>query len=72
MAETNCDFIKIAEQYAKARWPVDLTIDRRAVSRVDGAVMKVTFELPANVLGYVPEISIDQRTCQVVSAKIWQ
>lgn len=72
MAQSNCDFIKVAEDYAKARWPVDLTSDRRVVSWLEGAVTKVAFELPANSLGYVPEIGIDKRTCRVVSAKLWQ
>jgi hypothetical protein len=72
MAQSNCNFIKIAEDYTKARWPVDLTIDRRAVTSVDGSLVKVTFELPLDALGYVPEVSIDTQTCRVVSAKLWQ
>lgn len=72
MAQTNCNFVRIAEDYARARWPVDLTTDRRAVTRVDGAVVKIAFELPADTLGFVPEIGIDQRTCRVVSAVLWQ
>jgi hypothetical protein len=72
MAQSNCNFIKIAEDYAKARWPVDLTTDRNAVTWPDGVVIKVAFELPPDALGFVPEISIDTQTCQVVSAKLWQ
>lgn len=72
MAQPNCDFTKIAEDYARARWPVDLTTGRRAVRRLDGSVVKVAFELPEDTLGFVPEIGIDQRTCQVVSAILWQ
>lgn len=72
MAQSNCDAVKIAEDYAKARWPVDLTRDRRAVTWPEGAVIKVAFELPPDSLGFVPEISIDAQTCRVVSAKLWQ
>ena len=71
MAQPNCDFIKVAEDYARARWPVDLTTDRRVVTWLEGAVTKVAFELPADALGYVPEIGVDRETCRVVSAKLW-
>ena len=72
MAQPNCDVVKIAEDYARTRWPVDLTTDRRVVRWLEGNVWKVAFEFPADTLGYVPEIGIDQRTCQVVSAVLWQ
>ena len=72
MSQPNCDVVKIAENYARARWPVDLTTDRRVVRWLEGNVWKVTFEFPADTLGYVPEIGIDQRTCQLVSAVLWQ
>jgi hypothetical protein len=72
MSQPNCDAVKIAEDYARTRWPVDLTSERQVVIRIEGTVWKVAFELPNDTLGYVPEIGIDQRTCQVVSAKLWQ
>jgi len=72
MSQPNCDVVKIAEDYARARWPVDLTTDRRVVRWLEGNVWKVAFEIPPDTLGYVPEIGIDQRTCQVVSAILWQ
>ena len=70
--QPNCDFVQIAKDYARARWPVDLTTDRRVVTWLEGAVTKVAFELPADALGYVPEIGVDRETCRVVSAKLWQ
>ncbi|TMI99426.1 MAG: hypothetical protein E6G97_22825 [Alphaproteobacteria bacterium] len=72
MSQPNCDVVKIAADYARTRWPVDLTTDRRVIRSFDGNVWKVRFSLPDNTLGYVPEIGIDQRTCQVVSAVLWQ
>jgi hypothetical protein len=72
MSQPNCDLVKIAEDYARTRWPVDLTTDRRVVSSLEGNVWKIRFTLPDDTLGFVPEIGIDQRTCQVVSAKLWQ
>ncbi len=72
MSQPNCDLVKIAEDYAKTRWPVDMTTDRRVRTWLEGNVWKVRFDLPEDALGFVPEIGIDQRTCQVVSAMFWQ
>lgn len=73
MSQPNCDVVKIAEDYVRQRWPfIDITTERRAVSLPIGAYWQVTFKLPDDSLGYVPEITIDQRTCQVVSAVVWQ
>lgn len=72
MSQPNCDLVKVAEDYARARWPVDLTTGRRVVKSLDGTVWKVRFTLPNDTLGYVPEIGIDEKTCQVVSAILWQ
>jgi hypothetical protein len=72
MAQPTCDVVKIAEDYAKARWPVDLATDRHGRHWPDGAVIKVAFELPPDSLGDVPEIGIDPQSCRVVSAKLWQ
>lgn len=69
----NCDFVKIAEEYVRQRWPfIDTTTERRAVSLPIGAYWQVTFKLPDDTLGYVPEVTIDRSTCQVVSAVVWQ
>jgi hypothetical protein len=72
MSQPNCDLVKIAEDYARTRWPVDMTTDRRVRTWLEGDVWKVAFELPADTLGFVPEIGIDRTTCQVVSAMFWQ
>jgi hypothetical protein len=73
MSQSNCDFVKIAEDYVRQRWPfIDVTTERRAVSEPSGAYWQVTFKLPDDTLGYVPEVRIDRRTCQVVGAQVWQ
>jgi hypothetical protein len=72
MSQPNCDLIKIAEEYARTRWPIDMTTDRHVIAWLEGAVWKVRFDLPKDTLGFVPEIGIDQRTCKVVSAMFWQ
>lgn len=73
MSQPNCDFVRIAEDYVKAHFPfIDTAPDRRVVSIPVGAYWQVTFNLPDRYLGFVPEITVDPRTCQVVSAKVWQ
>lgn len=72
MPPPNCDVVKVAKDYARSRWPVDLTIDRRVAQWTEGNIRKVAFELPEDTFGYVPEIGIDEKTCQVVSAILWQ
>ena len=72
MPQPDCDLVKVAEDYARARWPVDLTSDRRVVSWVEGNIHTLRFDLPEDTLGFVPEIGIDPKTCRVVSAILWQ
>jgi hypothetical protein len=73
MSQPNCDVVKIATDYTRTRWSwVDLTTDRRVITSLEGTVWKIRFTLPDDTLGFVPEIGIDQRTCQVVSAVLWQ
>ena len=72
MPHPNCEVVKIAEDYAKARWPFFDFSDRRRSTEVEGDVSKVRFLLPDGSLGYEPEISIDRKNCQVVHAVIWQ
>jgi len=72
MPHPNCDVLKIAVDYVQARWPFFDFSDRRRSSVLEGDVWKVRFLLPADSLGYEPEISIDRRSCQVVHAIIWQ
>jgi hypothetical protein len=72
MPHPNCDVVKIADDYAKARWPFFDFSDRRRSTVIEGDVAKVRFLLPDRSLGYEPEISIDRRSCQVAHAVIWQ
>jgi hypothetical protein len=75
MPQSDCDIVKIARAYVETRFPfIDITSHRRVVTSQIGAYWQVTFDFdpPATYLGFVPEITVDPRTCQVVSAKVWQ
>lgn len=73
MSQPNCDVVEIAKDYVKAHFPfIDTAPDRRVVSLPVGDFLQITFKLPEGYLGFVPEITVDPRTCQVVRAKVWQ
>jgi hypothetical protein len=73
VSQPNCNVVRIAEDYVKAHFPfIDTASDRSVVSLPVGPFLQITFDLPEGYLGFVPEITVDPRTCQVVSAKVWQ
>ena len=72
MAQPNCDVVKIAEDYVRTHLSFIRIANRHWSSLVEGDVWTVRLELPDGHLGFVPEIGVDPRTCQVVSAKVWQ
>lgn len=75
MPQPNCDVVGIAKAYVETHFPfIDLASDRRVVSSPVGDHWQVTldFDVPARYLGFIPEITVDPKTCQVVNAKVWQ
>src|SRR2546423_921604 len=73
MSHPNCDVVRIAQDYVKTHFPfIDTAPDRHVVSLPIGVYWQVTFKLPDRYLGFVPEITVDPRTCKVVAAKVWQ
>lgn len=75
MPQPNCDVVRIARAYVESTFPfINVDSDRRVVSAPVGDYCQVTFTFdpPATYLGFVPEITVDPRICQVVSAKVWQ
>ena len=72
MSQPNCDVVKVAEDYVKTHFPFIRIANRRWSSSVESDLWTVRLELPEGALGFVPEIGVDQRSCQVVSAKVWQ
>jgi hypothetical protein len=74
MPQPDCDVVTIARAYVEAHFPfINIASDRRmVVTSPVGAHWQVTFDLPDGYLGFVPEITVDPRTCQVVGAKVWQ
>ena len=68
MSQPQCDFFGIAQQFIAQRHPTfDSTGLRPTVSETD-ILWELTYELPRGMLGGVPIITIDKRTCAIVRA----
>lgn len=72
MPQPNCDVVRVAEDYVRNQFPFIEIGRRRWSSLIEGSVWKVSLDLPDGHLGFVPEIVVDPKTCQVVGAKVWQ
>lgn len=72
MSQPNCDVVRIAEDYVRTHLPFIQIANRRWSSSGEADLSIVRLELPDGHLGFVPEITIDKRNCQVVRAKVWQ
>lgn len=68
MSKPKCDMIAIAEQAIVKLFPTyDLKEFKQVISE-SGNFWELTYELPRTMLGGVPIITIDKRTCKVVRA----
>jgi hypothetical protein len=68
MAQPVCDPLKVALEYIAMRYPsFDASGLKRVISERDG-FWEITYELPEDMLGGVPVITIDRRTCSIVRA----
>jgi NTF2 fold immunity protein len=67
MAQPACDPLKAALAFIAKQYPnFDLT--KKQVISERGDLWQLTYELPEDMLGGVPTIMIDKRTCAVVHA----
>jgi hypothetical protein len=68
MAQPKCDTLKIALEYIARRYPhFDPAGLKQVISERDN-LWELSYELPEDMLGGVPIITIDKRTCTVVRA----
>lgn len=72
MPQSNCDVVTTAQEYVRAHFPFIQIGNRRWSSSAEADLWTVRLELPDGHLGFVPEITINERSCQVVAAKVWQ
>ena len=68
MSQSQCDFLGIAKRFIAERYPTfESTGLRPTVSETD-SLWELTYELPKGMLGGVPIITIDKRSCKVIRA----
>lgn len=72
MPQSNCDVVTTAQKYVRTHFPFIQIGNRRWSSSAEADLWTVRLELPDGHLGFVPEITINERSCQVVAAKVWQ
>lgn len=63
-----CDVLKVAQEYIAKHFPsFDVTKFKSIISE-QGSMAEVTYELPRGMLGGVPIILVDKKTCRVIKA----
>ena len=72
MSQPKCDIVKLAEEYIAKQYPSFDPTGMKLVVSETLALWEVTYELPRDMLGGAPIISIDKRTCTIVRAQITQ
>jgi hypothetical protein len=76
MSQPKCDFLKIARDFIAKEYPfIDLhAAYRHPVTSESNTFWEVRYEFPPDwlVLGFVPVVLIDKRTCGVVHGHVEQ
>lgn len=68
MSQSQCDFVRIAQQFIAERYPTFDSTGLRPTISENNSLWELTYELPKGTLGGVPIITIDKRTCAIVRA----
>jgi NTF2 fold immunity protein len=68
MSKLKCDPLSVAEAYVAKKFPSSDSNGLKRVISENGNFWQLTYRLPANMLGGVPIITVDMRTCKVVRA----
>ena len=68
MAQPNCDALRVALEFIAKQYPNFSAAGKKRVISERGNLWQLTYELPEEMLGGVPTIVVDKRTCAVVSA----
>jgi hypothetical protein len=72
MAQSDCDVVKVAQQYIAERYPGFDPTGKTLVVRESGDLSEVTYRLPPWMLGGAPFVTVDRRTCTVIRARAEQ
>lgn len=67
-SDSKCDVVRIARDFIAERYPSFDASGLKPIVAERGNEWELTFELPNHMLGGVPVVTIDKRTCKVVRA----
>ena len=68
MSDSKCDVVRIARNFIAERYPSFDASGLKPIVVERGNEWELTFELSNDMLGGVPIVTIDKRTCKVVRA----
>lgn len=68
MSKPSCDVLLVAQEYIAKHYPSFDVAKFKSVVSEQGSLAEVTYELPTGMLGGVPIIVVDKRTCKVIRA----
>ena len=68
MAQPQCDFFGIAQQFIAERYPTFDSMGLPPIISETDSFWELTYALPRGTLGGVPIITIDKRICKIVRA----
>jgi hypothetical protein len=69
MSHSNCDVLELAKEYIRQKYPSFDSSGLKLVVSERENFSEVTFELPKGMLGGVPIVTIDKRSCKVIHAE---
>jgi hypothetical protein len=69
MSQHQCDMSKLAREYIEKRFPFFDPSGLKPIISETENLWELTYELPRGMLGGVPIITIDKRSCLVVRAE---
>ena len=72
IAQPQCDFMKLAEEYIAKLFPFSNSTGKTLVVSENERLWEMTYRLPPHMLGGAPIVTIDKRTCLVVRVQLTQ
>lgn len=69
MAQTACDYLRVAREYIAERYPDFDPAGLKAVIVDEGNIWELSYELPPGTLGGSPTVAIDKVACRVVRSQ---
>jgi hypothetical protein len=69
MSQPKCDPLTVAKEYIAKRYPSFDPTGKKLVISETSTQWQITYELPPHMLGGVPIITVEKRTCTIIRAE---